>query len=191
MERLLRSFQATRGQYLFSICLPRCSTSSAIWIHQQYQISKHSPLSTTQARSNNLAILNHSSPGLIFLQTSSFVLVSVRWIRKVSIALWHFCIDAFKSIVAIYTFLSFCFCRAFNVSHPALVELSTKIILLSKSFKRKSSCFRRAKNYQYYAIVKNVAFVAKNANTRSTKARLSRVLNDFGQFMFEEVLVSL
>ena len=51
-----RSFQATRGNIYFQFaCL--VPSTSAIWIHQQYQISKHPPLKPTHF--NNLDILNH------------------------------------------------------------------------------------------------------------------------------------
>ena len=47
------------------------------------------------------------------------------------------------------------FHRAFNERHPdpAFVELSTKAILLSQSFQRKPSCFRRAFNKSHPAFV--------------------------------------
>ena len=64
-----------------------------------------------------------------------------------------------------------CFRRAFNKSHPAFVELTTKAILLSKSLQRKPSCFqRKAKTTNIYAIVKNGILSQKFANMCSTKA---------------------
>ena len=45
------------------------------------------------------------------------------------------------------------FHRVFNKSHPAFIELTTKAILLSKSFQQKPSCFRRAFNKSHPAFV--------------------------------------
>ena len=79
------------------------------------------------------------------------------------------------TIVAIYTLFerlsqgferkSSCFRRAFNKSHLAFIELSTKVILLSQSFQQKP------KTTNIKEIVKKTMFLSRKfANTRSTKA---------------------
>ena len=67
------------------------------------------------------------------------------------------------SIVAIYALFEWlsqsfeqkpsCFRRAFNESHPAFVELSSKAILFLSIIQQKSSCFRRAFNESHPAFV--------------------------------------